>query len=165
MESGDSSNMLTGGPNPRSHRCGPPSQGEKRSPLGGRHKRNHTGTVHKRYKTSVASTSSGFQMRLQKFGCKALNGSSKVIMPVIATAARPCAAFYSVERVGGSVGPPAVRPLMDLELRRKNERVARNERKPIVSNFKVSGQPMTSEVTRSGPSDTTIFRALLSRPE
>ena len=35
--------------------------------------------------------------------------------------------------------PPAVRPLMDLELRGKNERVALNERKPMVSKFKVSG--------------------------
>ena len=42
--------------------------------------------------------------------------------------------------------PPAVQPLMVLELRRKNERVARNERKPMVSNFMVLGQPMTSEV-------------------
>ena len=79
---------------------------------------------------------------------------------------RPCAAFYSVERVGGgggSVGPPAVRPLMDLEHRGKNERVALNERKPMVPDFKVSGQPMTSDVrsnTRSGPSDMTIFETL-----
>ena len=36
--------------------------------------------------------------------------------------------------------PPAVRPLMVLELRGKNERVARNERKPMVSNFMVLGQ-------------------------
>ena len=106
-------------------------------------------------------------MRLQKFGCKALNRSSKVMMPVIATAARPCAAFYSVERVGGSVGPPS-RSAPDgvrTSQKKKNERVARNARRPIVSNFKVSGQPMTSEVTRSGPSDTTIFGILWSRPE
>ena len=80
---------------------------------------------------------------------------------------RPCAAFYSVERLGGgegSVGPPAVRPLMEVELRgKKNERVALNERKPMVPNFKVSVQLMTSEVrsnTRSGPSDMTIFGML-----
>ena len=42
--------------------------------------------------------------------------------------------------------PPAVRPLMVLELRRKNERVARNERRPMVSNFMILGQPVTSEV-------------------
>ena len=63
---------------------------------------------------------------------------------------RLCAAFYSVERIGGrgSVGPPplAVRLLMDLEIRRKNERIVLNERKPKVPKFKVSGQPMTSEV-------------------
>ena len=48
---------------------------------------------------------------------------------------------------GGSVGhPPAVRLLMVLELRGKNERVARNERKPMVSNFMILGQPVTSEV-------------------
>ena len=42
--------------------------------------------------------------------------------------------------------PPAVRSLMVLELRGKNERVARNERKLMVSNFMVLGQPVTSEV-------------------
>ena len=47
---------------------------------------------------------------------------------------------------GGGVGPlPAVRPLMDLELRgEKNARIALNERKPMVPNFRVSSQPMTS---------------------
>ena len=40
--------------------------------------------------------------------------------------------------------PPAVRPLMVLELRGKNEHVAGNERKPMVSNFMVLGQPVTS---------------------
>ena len=42
--------------------------------------------------------------------------------------------------------PPAVRPLMVLELRGKNESVARNERKPMVSNFMVLGQLVASEV-------------------
>ena len=42
--------------------------------------------------------------------------------------------------------PPAVRPLMVLQLCGKNERVARNEKKPMVSNFMVLGQPVTSEV-------------------
>ena len=46
---------------------------------------------------------------------------------------------------GGSVGPPAARPLMILELREKNECVARNERKPMVSNFMTLGQPVTSD--------------------
>ena len=40
--------------------------------------------------------------------------------------------------------PPAVRPLMVLELGGKNEHVARNERKPLVSNFMVLGQPVTT---------------------
>ena len=42
--------------------------------------------------------------------------------------------------------PPVVRPLMVLELRGKNERVARNERKPMVPNFMILSQPVTSEV-------------------
>ena len=78
---------------------------------------------------------------------------------------RSCAALYSVERLGGegSVVPTAVRPLMELELREKNERATLNERKPMVPNFKVSVQLMTSEVrsnTRSRPSDMTIFGML-----
>ena len=61
---------------------------------------------------------------------------------------RPCAAFYSIQLVGGGVRltPPAVRPLMVLELRGKNERVACNERMPMVSDFMVLRQPVTSEV-------------------
>ena len=75
--------------------------------------------------------------------------------------------LFSVERIGEGEGPsdpPAVRPPMELELRRKkNERVALNEKKPMVPNFQVSDQPMTSEVrsnTRIGPSDTTVFGML-----
>ena len=52
---------------------------------------------------------------------------------------------------------------MDLQLHEKNERAALSDRKPIVPNFKVSGQPMTSDVranTYSGPPDTTIFGML-----
>ena len=81
----DSSNMLTGGGGkPRSHRGGPPSQGKKVATGGGGGI--SESTLHKKFKTSLASTSPAFQMRLQKFGCKALNGSSKLMMPVIATA-------------------------------------------------------------------------------
>ena len=40
---------------------------------------------------------------------------------------------------------------MKLELGEKNELVALNEKKPMIPKFKVSGQPMTSEVTHSGP--------------
>ena len=56
--------------------------------------------------------------------------------------------FTASNLYGGSNGPlsPAVRPLMVLGLRRKYERVARNERKPMVSNFMVLDQPVTSEV-------------------
>ena len=59
--------------------------------------------------------------------------------------------------------PPAVRPLMVLELREKNERVARNERKPMVSNFMILGQPVTSEVrsnTQIQSIETAILRTL-----
>ena len=61
---------------------------------------------------------------------------------------RPCAAFYSIQLVGegGPLDPRAVRPLMVLEFCGKNERVARNERKPVVSNFMALGQRVTSEV-------------------
>ena len=43
-----------------------------------------------------------------------------------------------------SVGPPPPSrwALMDLELRGKHERVARNERKPMVPNYRVLGQPV-----------------------
>ena len=60
---------------------------------------------------------------------------------------------------GGGIRPPRVWPLIELELRGKNERVGLYERKTMVPNFKVSGQPTTSEVrsnARSGPPDTTI---------
>ena len=60
--------------------------------------------------------------------------------------------------------PPRVWPLIKLEFReKKNERVGLHERKPVVSNLKVSGQPMTSEVrsnTLRGPSEMTIFGML-----
>ena len=79
---------------------------------------------------------------------------------------RPCAAFYSDERVGGegSVGPPSRSAPDGFRASQKNERISLNERKPMVPNFKVSGQLMTAEVrlnTRSEPSDTTIFGMLL----
>ena len=69
---------------------------------------------------------------------------------------RPCAAFYNVQRAGGGegVGPPAVWFLIKLEA----VRVALNERKPMVPNFKVSGQSVTSEIrsnTRSGSFEKT----------
>ena len=57
---------------------------------------------------------------------------------------------------------------MELELRKKNERVVLNKRKPMIPNFKVSVQLMTSEVksnTRSGPSNMTIFGMLRDAKE
>ena len=50
-----------------------------------------------------------------------------------------------MERVGGPSDPPAVRPLIEVELYIKNERGELNESKPMVLNFKISSQPMTSE--------------------
>ena len=62
------------------------------------------------------------------------------------------------------IRPPRVCPLIELELRDKNERVGLDERKPMVTNFnKVAGQPMTSEVrsnTHRGPPEMTIFGML-----
>ena len=43
--------------------------------------------------------------------------------------------------------PPAVRPLMELEICEKNERMARNEKKPMLPNFKVLGYWLTCQVS------------------
>ena len=54
---------------------------------------------------------------------------------------RPCAAVYSVSLVGGGeVGwnSPTVRPLMWLDSREKNERVAINEGKPMIPQLVIS---------------------------
>ena len=51
---------------------------------------------------------------------------------------------------GGLVRPPlAVSPLIELELRGKNERVVRRETKRLIYKLKVLGQPVTSEVRSS----------------
>ena len=49
---------------------------------------------------------------------------------------------------GGGVGttPLAISPLVELERRGKNERVARHETQRLVPRNKVKGQPVTSEV-------------------
>ena len=62
--------------------------------------------------------------------------------------------------VRGGLTTPAARPLIELEVRRDNERVAVKARKPVVANFEASGQLMTSEVrfnTRSGPLETIYW--------
>ena len=64
---------------------------------------------------------------------------------------------------GADTTPPCVWPLIELELREKNERVVLHERKTMVPNFKVSGQLMTSYVrsnTRRGPPEMNIFGIL-----
>ena len=60
------------------------------------------------------------------------------------------ASFHSTGG-GGGVGttPLAVSPLIELELRRKNEHVARRETKRLIYKLKVLGQPVTSEVRSS----------------
>ena len=61
------------------------------------------------------------------------------------------ASFHGT-RGGGGVGttpPLAVSPLIELELRGKNERVARRETKRLIYKLKVLGQPVTSEVRSS----------------
>ena len=50
---------------------------------------------------------------------------------------------------GGWCDPLAVSPLIELELRGKNERVARRETKRLIYKLKVLGQPVTSEVRSS----------------
>ena len=45
--------------------------------------------------------------------------------------------------------PLAVSPLIELELRGKNEHVARRETKRLIYKLKVLGQPVTSEVRSS----------------
>ena len=56
---------------------------------------------------------------------------------------------------GGWYDPPplAVSPLIELELRGKNERVARRETKRLIYKLKVLGQPVTSEVRSSAEID------------
>ena len=59
--------------------------------------------------------------------------------------------FSSFHGTGGGGGndPRAASPLTELELREKNERVARRETKRLVYKLKVLGQPVTSEVRSS----------------
>ena len=65
--------------------------------------------------------------------------------------------FLHTRRPGAGVGRGvrphlAVSPLISrLERRRKDERVCRYEMQRFVPDFKVSGQPVTSEVRLSGP--------------
>ena len=60
--------------------------------------------------------------------------------------------FRILPRHKGGVGttpPLAVSSLIELELRGKNERVARRETKRLIYKLKVLGQPVTSEVRSS----------------
>ena len=61
-------------------------------------------------------------------------------------------------RGGGRVRPPlAVSPLVELARRGKNERVRRYETQRLVPDFKVLGQPVTSEVRSSAPRYGSVF--------
>ena len=80
---------------------------------------------------------------------------------------RPFAVFLQ-RRTCREGGPPVVRPLIDLELREKKRACCAQREEADDTKCKVSGQTMTSEVrsnTRIGPSDTTVFGMLPSRPE
>ena len=60
------------------------------------------------------------------------------------------ASFHGTRGGGGLVRPTlAVSPLIELELRGKNERVARRKTKRLIYKLKVLGQPVTSEVRSS----------------
>ena len=65
------------------------------------------------------------------------------------------ASFHGTRGGGGWCDPPplAVSPLIELELRGKNERVARREAKRLIYKLKVLGQPVTSEVRSSAEID------------
>ena len=58
-------------------------------------------------------------------------------------------ASFHGRRGGGVTTPLAVSPMIELELRGKNERVGRRETKRLIYKLKVLGQPVTSEVRSS----------------
>ena len=57
----------------------------------------------------------------------------------------------------GTTPPLAVSPLVELARRGKNERVRRYETQRLVPDFKVLGQPVTSEVRSSAPRYGSVF--------
>ena len=62
----------------------------------------------------------------------------------------PMAISYpSKAQESGWYDPRAVSPLIELELREKNELVGRRETKRLVYKLKVLGQPVTSDVRSS----------------
>ena len=66
--------------------------------------------------------------------------------------------YAPAEGGGGRVRPPlAVSPLVELARRGKNERVRRYETQRLVPDFKVLGQPVTSEVRSSAPRYGSVF--------
>ena len=67
--------------------------------------------------------------------------------------------FLRTRRPRGGAGttPLAVSPLVELARRGKNERVRRYETQRLVPDFKVLGQPVTSEVRSSAPRYGSVF--------
>ena len=67
--------------------------------------------------------------------------------------------YAPAEGEGGYDPPPplAVSPLVELARRGKNERVRRYETQRLVPDFKVLGQPVTSEVRSSAPGYGSVF--------
>ena len=59
---------------------------------------------------------------------------------------------------GGGTTPPRVSPLIELELRDKNQRIGRDERKPKIPKFKGFGHLVTSQVKKRTKNDQMVFR-------
>ena len=91
-------------------------------------------------------------IRMDRHNSKQLNSrhlSNKIPknkLDITLAGTRHFANLYSTGGGGGGTTSPRVWLLSELELRFKNQRVACHETKPLTSEFKVLGQPVTSEV-------------------
>ena len=65
--------------------------------------------------------------------------------------------FPSVPDQEGAKRPSAVRPLLEIAQRDRDERVGRDERTPMISEFKVFSQLVTSQVTSMTENDHMFF--------
>ena len=59
---------------------------------------------------------------------------------------------------GGSKQPSAVRPLIEIVRRDRDERVGRDERTPLITDFKVFSHLVTSQVRSMTKNDHMVFR-------
>ena len=76
--------------------------------------------------------------------------------------------FRQPSRHKGWYDPPRIWLLSELELRLKNQRIARHETKSLTSEFKVLGQPVTTEVrsmTKKGQNASSPITSYLSKVE